>query len=180
MLYTYAGPLSERKAPDELPVPSDADFTEFFSLLGQAFAAWAQVEQRLQIIYVQALNSPTWARGAVTFMIPTSFNTRLQLVDAMVHSHRPSADKRQRWNKIKKRCGEKAGVRNRLAHGQVLFMLPEAELVISASVGDERRDPIDKPMKARHLRDARDSFIQLQQDILSLHANHLGELFAAG
>lgn len=175
MLYTFAGPTSEREGrrPSDFPHPSDDAFHAFFSHLGQAMAAWAQVEQQILSAYTRTVNAPDHRCSQLSFIIPTSFNIRLQMTDAVVRTLILDEAVMAKWDKLQERARKKSLVRNQLAHGIVLCMLPEVELVIAASVNDPRKDFIHKPLNAKQLVDVRDSFLKLELDLRLFWVEHL-------
>ncbi len=156
-----------------LEVPKTEIIGDFYVLLGTTVSTWQLVEHSLIKIYARIINAKNYKALAASFHIPTSFRTRLDLVDAAIKQVSLPEEYSAKWEKIYKSAKAKSKRRNEVAHSIVIFdpsNKPAKQLFLAKNINNPTKFKSILEQSAiissRNLKDLRIGFEKLHKEIV--------------
>lgn len=109
----------------KMTYPSNEEYQEFYAAIGRGVTIWAEIENKLSIIYSYLVFDTSQAAQDSFYSVST-FRAKLNLVDAASRSGfirmenmAPVMERLKTWNNLKNRLKNLSEDRNRLAHHRV-------------------------------------------------------------
>lgn len=165
--FTPIGPTSDRES-SLTDLPPGEDYVEFYVSYGECFAAWSGVESNLLLVYVFFLNSPDYGSVSASYFSTTGFRAKLEMVDAVVQtSSRANQHDQKKWKFLFESASKKSRRRNELAHNTVFFGRLAETGTKKMFLGDPRRPSERTRLHAHDLREIRQSFTSLGEELFS-------------
>jgi hypothetical protein len=165
--FTPIGPTSDRES-SLTDLPAGEDYVEFYVAYGECFAAWSGVEQNLLSVYVFLMNSSDYASTSASYYSTTGFRAKLEMVTAVVKTaSRASQDDRKKWQSLFEGASKKSRRRNELAHNAVFFGRLAEIGTKKMFLGDPQGPGEGSRLHAHDLREIRQSFTALGEEIFS-------------
>lgn len=123
MRYTIVLSVDELqgKKPEDLPIPTRQEESNFFSYFGIAMSTWQALEDWLFQVYVQAIGLPESRQLSAAFYAVPSFRVRLDMIHSTLGVCDLSDDLKESWARLYKQAKDKSTRRNRIAHAIVVF-----------------------------------------------------------
>jgi hypothetical protein len=158
----------------QMPVPPSLDeqknSEELLITMGHVMASWQGVEHAVFDIFRYFFSPDHFDVAATTFFAVQAFETRMQMVDALMTQFTQTGQS-EKWERLHQKIRKKSARRNTVAHGLFDFFgtPPKRKAVLCPSVYDIRKFPeiphIQDFTPARELIDAANSFCVLTKEL---------------
>lgn len=160
------------KSPNRIqPSPEEEQSSEeLLRNMGHVMAAWQGVEHAVFDIFRYFFEPDHFDVAATTFFAVQSFETRMQLVDALMIQFANKAQS-EKWECLHKKIRKKSKRRNNVAHGLFAFFgkPPKRKAVLSPSIYDITRFQDSPKMEdfvaSNELIDAANSFCLMAKEL---------------
>jgi len=112
---------------------------EFYYALGRAVSQWADVEDRLYLLYQKIINSDNFFGMSASYFSNINFSNKFDMVDKVLRASHYDESILKEWGKISERIRKKNIHRNRIAHYSTTFnnlKKPGERIYLSPSVSN--------------------------------------------
>lgn len=161
MHFLPIGPTSDRESA-MTATPSMQEYQEFYTVYGECFSAWSDVESHLLAVFIFLLRSPDYSAASAVFYSTVGFRAKLSMVDEVVtNSKSVHTDNLTEWKSINSEASKKSRRRNELAHNTVFYGRLNGIGSRKMFVGDPRTPSEASRLHTHDLGEVRDSFYSL-------------------
>ena len=167
MHFLPIGPTSDRESAMSATPPMQ-EYQDFYTVYGECFSAWSDVESRLLAVFIFLLQSPDYGAASAAFYSTIGFRAKLSMVDEVVHNSKSvnAADSAE-WKVIYEEASKKSRRRNELAHNTVFYGRLNGIGSRKMFMGDPRTPSESSQLHTHDLGEVRNSFYSLGQKVFS-------------
>ena len=126
---------------------------EFYYALGRAISQWADVEERLYLLYQKIINSDNFFGMSASYFSIINFSNKLDMVDKVLRASYFDDKILKKWDKISDRIRTKNIHRNHLAHYSTTFnnlKKPGDRIYLSPSISNINAALAKKTLSKKH------------------------------